>query len=121
VAKGANLLAVITNDAWFGQTPAPWQHADMAIFRAVETRRWLVRAANTGVSRIISPLGEVIVSSHLFRPEFVSARVGLCEKKTLYVKYGSMWFVAINLLIVIFSFYKTRNYKFRNLQPGRRL
>ena len=108
VAKGANLLAVITNDAWFGQTPAPWQHADMAIFRAVETRRWLVRAANTGVSRIISPLGEVIVSSHLFRPEFVSARVGLCEKKTLYVKYGSMWFVAINLLIVIFSFYKTK-------------
>jgi len=109
VIAGANLLAVITNDAWFGRTAAPWQHADMAVFRAVETRRWIIRAANTGVSRIISPKGEVIVNSHLFCPEFVSALINLNKKQTLYVRYGSMWFVAINLLIVIFSFYRIKN------------
>jgi len=109
VAKGANLLAVITNDAWFGNTPAPWQHADMAIFRAVETRRWLVRAANTGVSRIISPLGGVRVNSGLFRPEFVASRVELNGGETFFVQFGTMWFIAMNLLVIIFIGYKIKN------------
>ncbi len=108
VAQGANLLAVITNDAWFGNTPAPWQHADMAIFRAVETRRWLVRAANTGVSRIISPSGNVLANTDLFRPEFVVSKVYLGENKTFFVQFGTKWFIAMNLLVIMLFLYKIK-------------
>ena len=103
VMLGADILAVITNDAWFGKTPAPWQHANMAIFRAVETRRWLIRAANTGISRIIAPNGEIVAESHLFKPEFIGSKVERLNKKTFYVKYGPYWFLAFNLLIVIIA------------------
>ncbi len=108
VKNGANILAVITNDAWFGKTAAPRQHADMAIFRAVETRRWIIRAANTGISRIISPLGEVEVDSMLFVPCSVSAQVELRRDKTIFVRFGSSWFVAMNFLVIIFSAYKMK-------------
>ncbi len=106
VRKGANLLAVITNDAWFGKTAAPWQHADMAIFRAVENRRWLVRAANTGVSRIISPTGRVLVNSRLFVPQFVSDPVALLKGQSLFTRFGALWFVAINFLFIILSIHR---------------
>ncbi len=111
VEKGANILAVITNDAWFGRTAAPYQHADMAIFRAVETRRWLVRAANTGVSRIISPIGEVLKETRLFVPSFVAAQVGLGQEQTIFVRFGSGWFVAMNFLVIIFCIYRIRKDK----------
>ncbi len=107
VKEGANILSVITNDAWFGKTPAPRQHADMAIFRAIETRRWLIRAANTGISRIISPRGEVVSESRLFIPEFILSKIGLNEDITIYVRFGPYWFLAINFLIVIFGITKS--------------
>ncbi len=106
VLKGANLLAVITNDAWFGNTAAPWQHADMAIFRAVENRRWLVRAANTGVSRIISPTGRVLVNSSLFVPQYVVESVALIKGQSFFTRFGALWFVAINFLFIILSIHK---------------
>ena len=56
----------LTNDAWFGRTSAPHQHLAMAVFRAVENRRPLVRAANTGISAFISPTGEITQKSGLF-------------------------------------------------------
>ncbi len=101
VAENANLLAVITNDAWFGKTSAPWQHADMAIFRAVETRRWIVRAANTGVSRIISPTGQVISQTGIFQPGFITGRVSLNNRQTFFVVHGPYWFYALNLLFIL--------------------
>ncbi len=57
VADGATLLATITNDAWYGDTAAPWQHYAAARFRAAENRRPLVRAAITGVSAVVAPDG----------------------------------------------------------------
>lgn len=59
VREGATFLATITNDGWFGDTSAPYQHFEMARFRAVEMRRWLVRAANTGISGVVDPWGRV--------------------------------------------------------------
>jgi apolipoprotein N-acyltransferase len=56
---GATVLATVTNDAWYGDSSAPWQHFRAARFRAAENRRPLVRAALTGVSGVIGPLGEV--------------------------------------------------------------
>lgn len=60
VAAGATVLATITNDAWYGDTSAPWQHYRAARFRAAENRRYLVRAAVTGVSGLIAPDGSIV-------------------------------------------------------------
>ncbi len=108
VLAGSNLLAVITNDAWFGRTAAPVQHADMALFRAVETRRWIIRAANTGVSRIISPCGQVIAGTDIFRACFITGLVGLDESRTFFVRYGPYWFFALNLLFILINYIKQK-------------
>ncbi|VAW37753.1 Apolipoprotein N-acyltransferase / Copper homeostasis protein CutE [hydrothermal vent metagenome] len=74
---GAGLLVNITNDAWFGDTSAPHHHLDMTIMRAVENRSFLVRSANTGISAIVSPTGEVVESTGLFEAAVITATVGL--------------------------------------------
>ncbi|MEJ2031896.1 MAG: nitrilase-related carbon-nitrogen hydrolase [Deltaproteobacteria bacterium] len=78
----------ITNDAWFGRSSAPWQHLSMAVLRAVENRRPLARAANTGISGFIDPLGRLTKSSSLFEPAYLTARVPLLTEKSFYVRYG---------------------------------
>ena len=60
VKNGASILVNITNDAWFGKTSGPYQHFSMSVFRAVESRRSLIRAANTGISGFIDPSGKVV-------------------------------------------------------------
>ena len=65
-AQGANFLANLTNDAWYGRSSAPVQSLAMAVLRAVENRRSLVRAANTGISGLIDPLGRITGETGLF-------------------------------------------------------
>ena len=65
VLEGATVLLVATNDAWFGTTAGPYQHFVQAIFRAVETRRYVVRVANTGISGLIDPYGRVVLKTPL--------------------------------------------------------
>ena len=60
--KGAELLINITSDSWFGRTLAPHQHHFIAAFRAIENRRFLIRATNTGLSGVVDPLGRTIAS-----------------------------------------------------------
>src|SRR5206468_11417560 len=57
---GADILVNLTNDGWFGRSPAPFQHLAMSVFRAVENRTYLVRAANTGISAIVAPDGRIV-------------------------------------------------------------
>lgn len=59
VRHGAGVLVTVTNDGWYGNSAAPYQHLALAILRAAETRRFLVRAANTGISAIVDPYGRV--------------------------------------------------------------
>ena len=87
-ASGANLLVNITNDAWFGHSSAPWQHLSMSVFRAVENRRSLARAANTGISAVIDPLGRIISLSPLFQPFYLAEEVPLLQGKTVFVSIG---------------------------------
>ncbi len=103
VRQGANLLAIITNDSWFGDTGAPWQHADIAAFRAVESRRYVVRAANTGVSEIIAPTGQVVAKSSLFRQDIVTGRVRLRKGETPYTATGDLPFLALSVCFIILT------------------
>ena len=88
VAAGAGLLVNITNDAWFGESAAPWQHLAMTRMRAIENRVWIARCANTGVSAFIDPTGRVISPSQLFTTETVSGDVYFCNDTSLYTHTG---------------------------------
>lgn len=75
VAAGASILVSVTNDAWYGDTSAPWQHLRAARFRAAENRRYLLRAAITGVSAVIAPDGSVVASLGIDERGLVRSRV----------------------------------------------
>jgi len=98
VKNGANILINISNDAWFGQTACPYQHFSMAVFRAVENKRALVRCANTGISGMIDPCGRIVSQSKLFETNTMIHHVPLLHKKTVYSCRGDI-FVGISLLI----------------------
>ena len=81
VKTGANVLINLTNDAWYGKSSAPYHSLAMAVFRAVETRRSLVRSANTGISTFITPAGTIELQSELFVPWAASRPVTLMTTK----------------------------------------
>ena len=75
VTGGADVLVNVTNDAWYGQTPAAWQHLQSARMRAVETGRYLLRAANTGISAVIAPNGDMTATVPWFTQDIVYAGI----------------------------------------------
>lgn len=87
---GATLLAVVTNDAWFGGHTAPAQHAALAPFRAVEEGRYLLRAANEGISAIIDPRGRILGELALGIRGILTARVASLSGLTPYARYGDV-------------------------------
>lgn len=91
VGKGAQVLVVITNDSWFGRTAAPAQHQQMAVLRAVETDRWVLRAASTGISSIIAPDGQVVKRAGLYQPAALTADVALISKPAPSVHWGPIF------------------------------
>ncbi len=91
VKVGANLLVNLTNDAWYGKSSAPSQSMSMSVFRAVETRRSLVRAANTGISGFVDPLGRVKVSSEIFTIWSKSMKVDLMDEITIHSRIGYLF------------------------------
>jgi apolipoprotein N-acyltransferase len=101
--RSAELLVNITNDAWFGTTSAPFQHISMAIFRAVETRLYLVRAANTGISGIIDPGGRIIARTNIFQEDALKGYVKFVKMPTFYARYGDL-LVAACFVSIIFWF-----------------
>jgi apolipoprotein N-acyltransferase len=107
-ANGANLLVNLTNDAWFGRSSAPWQHFSMAVFRAIETRRSLARAANTGVSGFIDPLGRTTAILPLFQEGYAIAEVALCRVGTFFIQYGHYFPVLCMLGVVIIIVWRFR-------------
>lgn len=93
VQNGAQLLVNITNDAWFGATSAPHQHLSIAVFRAVETRRALARAANTGISAFVDPVGRIRDHTPLFEEAVQVRSLPWMEVKTVYGRYGNFFAV----------------------------
>ena len=99
--QSAGLLVNITNDAWFGSTSAPFQHFSMSIFRAVETRLYLVRAANTGISGIIDPTGKVTARTNIFQEAALNGAVKFVKIPTLYDQYGDIWVIICFVITVL--------------------
>jgi apolipoprotein N-acyltransferase len=92
VRHGAQFLVNITNDAWFGYSPASYQHLSMVVFRAVENRLPIVRAANTGISAIIEPTGRVVQQTNLFVRTWIKGGIIPAEgAPTLYTRWGDLF------------------------------
>ncbi|MDL2209880.1 apolipoprotein N-acyltransferase [Desulfovibrio sp. OttesenSCG-928-O18] len=98
VARGANLLVNISNDAWFGKTAAPVQHLHLTAMRAIEQGRYIVRATNTGISAIITPDGRLAAHGSLFRAEALVGTAKLVEGVTFYHRAAPFFFWACLLL-----------------------
>jgi len=90
VRQGSQLLTTITNDAWYGRTAAPYQHFQQAVMRAIEQGRYLVRAANTGVSGVVDPYGRVIARSAIFETAVITEEVRLLTGLTFYGRIGDL-------------------------------
>ncbi|MCB0219032.1 MAG: apolipoprotein N-acyltransferase, partial [Chrysiogenetes bacterium] len=87
---GSDVLANITNDAWFGNTSAPWQHMATVRMRAIETRSFVLRAANTGITTLIDPLGVAREPTQLNERTYRIVAAGEDLSDTFYEKYGDV-------------------------------
>jgi apolipoprotein N-acyltransferase len=101
VRAGSELFVNITNDGWFGNTPGPYQHAQMCIARAVEFRRFLVRSANSGVSMVISPTGEMRGAIQLNQADVLTTEVLKLSGLTFYARHGDAPLLVLSALIVL--------------------
>lgn len=104
--RGAQALLTIFNDAWFGDSMAPYQHEAIALWRAVENRRYFVRVGNAGATGTIDPLGRVIDRLGLFSAETLTAEIRPLDLETFYTRHGDVfgWAVVITAsLWVIWS------------------
>ncbi len=88
---GGELIVNITNDAWFGRTTGPYQHFATAVLRAVENRRTLVRVANSGITAVVGPTGEILAETALFERTAVTLKAGIYETKSFYTRNGDLF------------------------------
>ncbi|MDO8684791.1 MAG: nitrilase-related carbon-nitrogen hydrolase, partial [Armatimonadota bacterium] len=98
--RGANVLVVMTNDAWFKRTAAAEQHYVMSILRAVENRRYVVRCAATGISGVIDPWGRTIESTGIFQRKTIMQTIAPRTEKTFYTRFGD-WFAYLCTMLWI--------------------
>ncbi len=97
--KGGHFIVNITNDGWFGNTSGPYQHFSMSVFRAIENRKPLIRAANSGISGFIDSKGRIIDKTNLFERTYIVKNIQVNEKLSFYTKYGDIF----AYLCVVFS------------------
>jgi apolipoprotein N-acyltransferase len=104
VTRGSQLLVTITNDAWFQRSSAAYQHFDQGAIRAVEEGRYVVRAANTGISGAVDPYGRILAATDLFVPTAVTVDVRLLTVRTWYNFLGDVvvWMSLVATVMVWF-------------------
>ncbi|MDF2431231.1 MAG: apolipoprotein N-acyltransferase [Mucilaginibacter sp.] len=119
VKKGAQFIAVITNDGWWEDTPGKDQHLDYAKLRAIETRRWVCRSANTGISAFINQRGDVVQHTKWWVKTAIKQDINLNSDITFYVRYGDYIAIAgsflalLGILFIVFRmFVRKRNLNF---------
>jgi len=116
VKNGADFIAVVTNDSWYGNLSGPYQHKEFAALRAVENRRTVVRAANGGISCIINPLGKTEIQTKMFTKSYIVGDVAINESETFFTSNSlliptlcsafSIWVIGINILMKMKSKFK---------------
>jgi apolipoprotein N-acyltransferase len=106
VSRGSRLLTTITNDAWYGQTSAPYQHFLQAQMRSIEQGRYLARAANTGITGFVDPYGRVLAKTEIFERAILVGEVRLLEGRTIYGRIGDLFAyicAALTLVALLFA------------------
>lgn len=103
VNEGAEFLVVVTNDAWYGRSAGLDQHHDLSLLRAVETRRPIVRSANTGISSIIDPVGRVTASCPQGEMSAATGTIAPQSGRTFFVRWGNLWLVLASVAFVVAS------------------
>jgi apolipoprotein N-acyltransferase len=100
---GAEVLVNISDDGWYGDTSAPWQHLNMTRMRAIENRRWIVRDTNNGITAAIDPYGRVRQSIPRHQVDALPAGYAFRQDVTFYTAHGDVfaWCCAILGLVVV--------------------
>lgn len=108
IQQGAQFIAIITNDGWWGNTSGKDQHLDYAKLRAIENRRWVARAANTGISGFINQRGDIIQQTKWWQPAALTQEINLSEELTIYTKNGDVlaYFGIFTALLASLTFFK---------------
>ena len=114
IRKGARAMTIITNDAWWGDTPGYRQHLSYASLRAIETRRAIARCANTGISAIIAPSGEIMQPTPWWEPAVIKGKIPLRDDITFFVSHGDITgrlctFIFILLLLALAARFLARH------------
>jgi apolipoprotein N-acyltransferase len=108
-AMGAQILVVVTNDSWYGNTSGPYQHRDYAKMRAIENRRYVIRAANGGISCIIDPCGRIISQTKMYERTTYTEKVFARSASTFYTRHPHMITTIctiIGLIVLAWGLYK---------------
>ena len=106
IKQGANILTIMTNDGWWGNTPGHKQHLQYARLRAIETRKWVARSANTGISAIIDPSGNIHTSLPWNTMSTIKYAVPAVSGETFYVKWGDYLYKLASLISMLFIIWK---------------
>src|SRR4030042_27696 len=110
-SNGGDFIVNITNDAWFGRTKGPFQHFSMTVFRAIENRKPVIRAANTGISGFIDSNGRIISKTNLFQMAVLTGDITTDSTRSFYAKYGDLFsyiWVVFSIVLLTNLFGKTR-------------
>jgi apolipoprotein N-acyltransferase len=99
--QGADVLINISNDGWYGDTSAAWQHLNMVRMRAIENHRWILRATNTGVTAAINPYGRVTAAAPRHQRTSIRVHFGYENDLTFYARYGDLFAYACALITTL--------------------
>ena len=103
-----HVLINLTNDAWFGDTQEPWIHLVLSEYRAIEHRRYMVRATNSGISAVIDPMGRVVAQTGVLTRENLRYDVRMLDGETIYTRFGD-WPGWLGLGAIAWMFIRRRN------------
>ncbi len=101
-SKGGEVILTISNDSWFGNTSAPYQHLSMARMRAIENRRYVLRSTSTGISALINSTGKLLYKSPVYKEDDFIGEFKYIKYKTFYVKFGYLLPYILSIILFLF-------------------